>query len=111
MTEPKPKDQYEIRESDVQCACVELLEAGGWQVWITSQDRATRRHVKGFTDLVAVRHNVTLFIECKRPGGKLRPSQEEFRDKILPHVGPNVHWWMIDSVEKLVRALRMHALG
>ena len=105
MTEPKSGTQYHIRESDVQAACVELLEADGWFVTIMSQDRATRRHVKGITDLIAVRHNVTLFVECKRPGGKLRKSQEQFRNGILRHRGPNLHWWKIDDVEQLAIAL------
>jgi hypothetical protein len=109
MTEPKP--QYDISESDVQAACVALLESIGFDVHVTSQDRATRRHVKGLTDLIAWRNNVTLFIECKRPGGKLRKSQEEFRDKILPHVGPNLHYFVIDDVEKLAHVLRMYNLG
>lgn len=109
MTEPKPS--YYTREKDVQAACVEFLKAAGWEVFITSQDRATRRHLKGQSDLIAVRHDVTLFVECKRPGGKLRKSQEEFRDRILPHVGPHLHYWVVDGIEKLMHTLRMHNLS
>jgi len=110
MTEPKPKEQYNVKESDVQAACVELLETIGFEVLATSQDRAMRRHVKGLTDLIAWRHNVTLFIECKRPGGKLRKSQKEFRDRMLPHIGLNLHWWLIDDVETLTHVLQLYNL-
>ena len=108
MTEPKPK--YDVKESDVQHACVELLEACSWEVIVTSQDRATRRHVQGLTDLIAWRDNVTLFIECKRPGGKLRHSQKRFRDRILPHAGPNLHYLVVDDVDSLAYALSLLGL-
>jgi len=108
MTEPKP--EYDISESDVQDACVDLLRAAGWKVIVTSQDRRTRKQLRNLTDLIAVKHNCTLFIECKRPGGELIEGQEKFRDEILRHTGPNLHWWLIDDVEILKHALRLYNL-
>lgn len=105
MTELKPT--YRTSESEIQEACVKLLESDGWFVCITSQDRATRRHVKGLPDLIAAKHDHTLYIECKAPGRKLRKSQEEFRDNILPHTGPHLQYWVIDDPAKLAQALTL----
>ena len=108
MTEPKP--EYDVKESDVLSGCRKLLRTSGWFVLSTSQDRATRKQMSGLTDLIAVRYNCTLFVEGKRPGGKLRHSQKRFRDRILPHTGPNLHYLVVDDVDSLAYALSLLGL-
>ena len=73
-------------ESTVQAEIVEYLEATSWLVRIFSQDRAVRGHLAGWVDVIAFRRGVTLLVECKAPGGKLRKRQREFGFQIAPHI-------------------------
>jgi Holliday junction resolvase len=92
-----------MKESQVQHETVKRLKSAGWFVLVTSQDKATRKHVAGLPDLLAFRNNHTLLIECKGDGGKPRQSQVEFRVNIRPHEGENLHYvivWHPDDLDR-----------
>jgi len=81
-----------MRETEVQGEIVNKLRSSGWFVTITSQTKSTQRQMSGFPDLVAFRDNITLLIECKGEGGKLRESQTKFVDRIHEHLGDHLFY-------------------
>lgn len=92
-------------EAEIQAEVVCRLRGAGWFVTVTAQDRSTRRQVAGLPDLIAVRGDRALFVECKRPGGRLRASQRRFLDEIRPHCGDHVQYavmWQPAHVEAWV---------
>ena len=84
-----------MNESDVADACDARLEAAGWFVFKTSQDKSTRRQLAGLPDRLCFRENVALLIEYKSPTGKARASQLKFADNIYPHLGENIHYMVL----------------
>ncbi len=94
MTEPRPAwfigDAGHLAESEIQRQVVEALEAAGWEVLVTSQDRATRAQSRGLPDLLCWKHDHTLYVECKKPRGRLSDSQKRFKARIVPHQGPHL---------------------
>lgn len=102
MTETRPP--YTIAaptEAEIQAAVVEALERGGWEVTVTSQDRATRRHLRGLPDLLAIRDDRVLFVECKTARGRLRQSQQEWRERHERHFGAHVRYVVVRAVEDI----------
>jgi len=106
MTEPEPAwflGNSAASESDVQRQVVEALEAAGWEVLITSQDRSTRGQSRGLPDLLCWKHNHTLYVECKSVRGRLRGSQRRFKERIAPHEGPHLRYIVVkhpDMIEE-----------
>ena len=74
-------------ESKNQNKIIKKLEAEGFFVI-----KLVRTNKNGIPDLLAIKNNVTMFIEVKQPNGKLSPVQkyriEEMREK-----GLNVKIW------------------
>jgi hypothetical protein len=60
------------------------MRAIGFAVWSTEQgyrrDRGGTRQTPGIPDLIVIGHQRVLFVEVKTEKGKLRWSQEQFRD-------------------------------
>ena len=90
MTETRAPYHVYSRESHLQAHIVKRLSERGWFVTVTSQDRAAWKQLAGLPDLIAIRRNVVLLIECKTPDGDMRDSQVEFLERVQPHTGPNV---------------------
>ena len=67
-------------EDAIQLATKGALELLGFKVYDFSQDRPTRQ-TPGIADLYILGHGRAIWIELKSAKGKLRPSQEEFRDQ------------------------------
>ena len=84
-----------LTESQIQSATVEALQRSGWEVTITSQDRPARGGLPGLPDVIAVRDDRVLFIECKTAKGRLLPSQRKWRDRHLPHLGDHVQYVVV----------------
>ena len=89
-------------ESTIQSDIVQYLEATGWLVRIFSQDRAVRRQLAGWVDVIGFRRGVTLLVECKVPGGKLRKRQREFGFAIAPHIAITLRYVVADCLEDVV---------
>ena len=67
---------YKRSESAIQTSVKKRLEKNGW---IVEKFRTFRN---GHADLIAFRAGVTIFIETKRKGEKLRPLQEARRRQL-----------------------------
>jgi len=91
---------FKIAENDIRAQIRDYLTLHGWAVWINWQGPFSFR---GVTDLTAIRAGVVYWIEIKRPGERLSPDQEGFRELLAQHGG---NWLMatcIGDVEHLCR--------
>lgn len=77
-------------ERAIQTQCVRLLRSIGAAVWVMGTTRARgdyqgTRQTPGIPDVMAHLPHATgmLFLECKAPGGRLRPEQQLFRDETV----------------------------
>lgn len=61
----------------------------------------------GVSDLLALRDSTVIFIEVKRPGGKLSDHQAAFLDDVRRHGGVGI---CVSSVDDLRRQLETHGL-
>lgn len=60
-----------MTEQKIQAKRIKQLEREGWYVI-----KLTVTNKTGIPDLIAVKHNDVLFIECKRPNGVVSKIQE-----------------------------------
>ncbi len=68
-------------EADVKRSVIDALRWRGWLVFTIQQNTFG---TKGLPDLMAVsRRGLVVFIEVKRPGGRLRPRQKEVALELL----------------------------
>jgi len=76
-----PRGQL-LRETAVQYAAKRLFESVGAWVYSLSQGRHTRQSA-GLCDLIVLlpRSLGVVFVECKRPGARLREHQSVFADR------------------------------
>lgn len=86
----------QIREADILAATRQYLRIRGWYVIRNQQNMGSH---KGLSDLQAVKDGRTVYIETKRPGGKLSPDQEKFRAAVEGHGATYV---VISSFEEVV---------
>lgn len=61
----------------------------------------------GFADLMVLCDGRVLFLELKAPKGRLRPSQEAFRDAVLAQ---GFGWALVRSLDDALSALADHGL-
>jgi hypothetical protein len=54
--------------------------------------------------MIAIKKGRVLFLEIKKPGGKLSPGQIIFRDMILSHGG---EYYMINDLDRLIDILKL----
>ena len=92
-------------ESTIQAQIVAYLRAAGWYVRTFSQDRAVRRQMAGFPDVVAFRFGTTLLVEVKAPGGKRRQAQREFAVDLMPHLADTLRYVVARRLEDVVHVL------
>ena len=69
-------------ESTLHYAILDYCRGKGWLCVHSRMDRRTTTAV-GISDFIIVAPQAVWFIECKRPGQKLRPEQAAFRAQIL----------------------------
>lgn len=98
-----------IRESAVLNACIKWLWANGCYIWRNNsggyKPEGTSRFIKfglkGSADIVGMTPSGRfLAVECKAPGNKLKPHQEEFGDKVRRHNGLFFVATSIDDLER-----------
>ena len=83
----------------------EIRTALGYQGWFVVRIQQGLGCYKGMTDLVATKNGVTLFIECKVPGGKQSVYQVEFQRRLEQVGGNYVLATSYSDVEKYVKGL------
>ena len=62
----------------------------------------------GFADLMVLCDGRVLFLELKAPKGRLRPTQEAFRDAVLEH---GFGWALVRSLDDALTALADHGFS
>jgi len=96
----KPKSfKYKITEKDIKKQVKEYLNLDGWFNFHILQGLGS---FLGIPDRIAIKGGRVLFLEIKKPGGKLSPGQIIFRDMILSHGG---EYYMIDDLDRLIEVL------
>ena len=104
------------KEKDIQSSIVAYLRLSGWRVFLYAQPGAHRTLggilEPGHPDLLAIRrvypYTRYLWVEVKRPGGKLSPDQERLHAE-LRGSGAWVEVW--ESVDDAIRQLAPLGLG
>ena len=85
-----------MKESAISREISDFLRTIGFAVYSTEQgyrkERGGTRQTPGIPDLILLGHGFTSFVEVKGPKGKLRPSQEAFRDECTAN-GVSWHCW------------------
>lgn len=107
MTSGRAALRKRITERNIQDAVVAWLRWHGWMVRELSQPRAVTRELVGVPDVIAFKLGVTLLIECKRPGGGLRPSQRQFINEIEPHQRETLVHLVVSDIDSFHRAFEM----
>jgi hypothetical protein len=64
-----PYTHHRVRKDSTHAPAVALFKRYGYSV-------ADVAEVKGFVDLVVAKHKITVLVEMKRPGGKLRDKKK-----------------------------------
>ena len=86
------------KESDIQRAIKEYLQYRGWMVYKNHQSLGSHR---GLFDLTAVKDGRVVWIEVKKPKGKLSEHQVKFMAEITVHGGECMEARSIDDVKNL----------
>ena len=86
-------------ENMVKAAVKKYLYYQGWYSFPILQSMGAH---KGISDRIAVKNDVTLFIECKSPKGKLSEYQERFGNTITYHGGPHLHYIAVYKIQDLI---------
>jgi len=88
------------KETDIQNAIRDYLR---WQGWYVIRHHQSLGSLKGLSDLTAIKGSWTVYIEVKKPDGKLSDAQKEFRDNIVAHGGTYVVARSVEDVQFLCR--------
>ena len=70
-----------------------------------SQRHAVHGDMIGMPDVIAWRHGVTLLVECKKPGGRLRASQRIFAEEIARHLSRTLRYIVTNDLDQFGRWL------
>lgn len=94
-----------MTENDVKAACVELLEAGGWELTHFSIPRRAYEQLAGVPDMFCSHrgHQAQMWLELKAPGKPTRPAQERWLTRAQ---ASGAICLVIDDVDKLYDHLR-----
>ena len=91
-----PKYKYKLKENDIKKMVKQYLTLAEW---FHFHILAGLGSFLGIPDMIAIKNGRVLFLEIKKPGGKLSPGQIIFRDMILYHGG---EYYKIDDLDRLI---------
>ena len=94
-----PNYKYKLKENDVKKMVKQYLTLMEWFHFHILQGLGA---FIGIPDRIAIKNGRVLFLEIKKPGGKLSPGQIIFRDLILSHGG---EYYKIDDLDRLIEVL------
>ena len=94
-----PNYKYKIKENDVKKMVKQYLTLMEWFHFHILQGLGA---FIGIPDRIAIKNGRVLFLEIKKPGGKLSPGQIIFRDLILSHGG---EYYKIDDLDRLIEII------
>ena len=85
-----------MKEAQISREIVGFLRTLGFAVYDTGQgyrkESGGTRITPGLADLIVIGHGLFTFVEVKTAKGKLRPSQEAFRDECIQNGVPWQLW-------------------
>ena len=90
---------YLLKEVNIKEQVRDLLKAYGIFNYPITQGIAT---YPGLPDRVLHYRGVAIYLEIKRPGGKLSEAQKRFQVQCL---ADGINYWVIDDVEELAKLL------
>ncbi len=93
------KIQVKITENDVKKQVKQLLSLKGYFHFHVLQGLGA---YKGIPDIIAIRNNRVLFLEIKRPKGRLSDYQKQFQSDIE---GQGGEYYVIKCIEDLVKII------
>lgn len=93
-------------ERNVQSAIMERLAWHGWEVVEISQPQRVTGGLVGVPDVLAFKSGVTVLVEVKRPGGRVRESQHEFARRIEPHKRLTLCYCVTSDVDEFANWLQ-----
>lgn len=124
MAKLKKRQIFKQKEKDVQKAIADMLMMAGWLVirinsggwhsdnrFLETYKILNTNNSSGFPDLIAMKGNRFLLIECKSTDGKLRKTQKEFIDLAEYHnvsvivannVGDVVNYLNVKDISKII---------
>ena len=91
--------KIKVTENDVKCAVKQLLSIKGYFHFPILQGLGAKR---GIPDIIAIKNNRVLFLEIKRPGGKLTEHQQQFQADIN---GQGGEYYVIKSLDDLIKII------
>jgi len=100
---PRRRPPGGMSEQAFQAAVTEALTRAGW-TWYHTHD--SRHSPAGFPDVVALRRETCLIIECKSATGTLTPAQQTWLAAWRRIVGIEVHVWRPDDLAQMLARLR-----
>lgn len=86
-------------ENIVKAAVKKYLYYKGWFCFPILQGLGAH---KGISDRIAVKGDVTLFIECKSPKRNQSPDQVRFGNTIDYHGGSHLHYIVVREIKDLI---------
>uniref|UniRef100_A0A6H1ZXY7 Putative VRR-NUC domain-containing protein n=1 Tax=viral metagenome TaxID=1070528 RepID=A0A6H1ZXY7_9ZZZZ len=91
--------KIKITENDIKCAVKQLLSIKGYFHFPILQGLGAKR---GIPDIIAIKNNRVLFLEIKRPGGKLSEYQKQFQ---LDINGQGGEYYVVRCLEDLIKII------
>jgi len=96
-----------ITEKELLQTIIEMAEALGYMVYhVLEQKHYARRTSKGFPDLLLLRRNRVIVVECKSERGRVTSQQQEWLDEFRTIPGLEVYVWRpsdLDQIEEILR--------
>jgi len=100
MTKIKAKALIrKISENDVKRQVKDYLSIKRYYHFPILQGLGAKR---GIPDIIAIKNNRVLFLECKRPGGKQSDYQKQFQADIEGHGG---EYYTVKSLDDLIKII------
>lgn len=100
-------------EKDIQSAICDYLQLKRYFFWrqntaptVQKNDsgwffRKMPKHSRrGVPDIIVIRKGTVIFLEVKRPGGKLSPDQEDFKDDCIRE---SVQYHVVTSIDDVAK--------
>ena len=95
----KLRAKFKISENDIKKQAKDYLSLKGYFHFYLLAGMGA---YKGIPDIIAIKNNRVLFLEIKRPGGKLSEYQRQFQADIN---GQGGEYYVIKSLDDLIKII------
>ncbi|MBA7569206.1 VRR-NUC domain-containing protein [Candidatus Atribacteria bacterium 1244-E10-H5-B2] len=97
----KYKLKFKISENDIKHQVKSYLNIKGWFNFHILQGLGAFR---GIPDMIAVKAGRVIFLEIKKPGGKLSEHQQRFKETMG---GAGGEYYVVRSLEEIIKILEV----